>query len=174
MKGVSVFKWMYSVCLFRGTLMGVALMARLAYHTAVVAVLMFGCLCTWVLCKCVCVRARVCVGGWIFGWRCEDESAAFVTFPWTPRAPYRHKHEDVCTLSRTNTSQQLTANISIHTHTDTHTTQNSAQSKFADSPVCRPQVNTTNALINISWLPVIPFLSKQCIMGDFSKEEEPK
>lgn len=123
---------------------------------------------------CVCVCARMCVGGWIFGWRCEDESAAFVTFPWTPRAPYRHKHEDVCTLSRTNTSQQLTANISIHTHTDTHTTQNSAQSKFADSPVCRPQVNTTNALINISWLPVIPFLSKQCIMGDFSKEEEPK
>lgn len=41
-------------------------MARLAYHTAVVAVLMFGCLCTWVLCKykcvCTCVFC-VLVGG---------------------------------------------------------------------------------------------------------------
>lgn len=59
---------------FLGTLMGLALMARLAYHAEVVAVR--ACVCLFV---CVCVFV-FCVGGWICGLRCKDERAAFVTF----------------------------------------------------------------------------------------------
>lgn len=97
---------------FLGTLMGLALMARLAYHAEVVAVR--ACVCLFV---CVCLFSVWVGGSVVWGARMKElplwlshELCGLLMGADTRICAHSHL------ASHINTPQQLTANISIHSH----------------------------------------------------------